>query len=128
MLDKLLGSYRPNLRSKKWWWNLFSNGLNMAVVAAWRLHCNLHGKEADSHLEFRRSIAVAAMKHGMEQYRCKKGGKTSKLLQAITVEHFLEPCPSGQGRCQSCSKNTRKWCKLCEKRLHEACFSKFHKA
>jgi hypothetical protein len=24
-------------KRKKWWWNLFINGLNMAVVAAWRI-------------------------------------------------------------------------------------------
>ncbi|KRY27820.1 PiggyBac transposable element-derived protein 3, partial [Trichinella spiralis] len=42
ILDKLLSSYRPRLRSKKWWWNLFSNALNRAVVAAWRLHRELH--------------------------------------------------------------------------------------
>ncbi|KRY08585.1 hypothetical protein T12_9365 [Trichinella patagoniensis] len=39
--DKL-SSYRPRLRSKKFWWNLFSNALNLAVVAAWRLHRELH--------------------------------------------------------------------------------------
>ncbi|KRZ66395.1 hypothetical protein T08_3914 [Trichinella sp. T8] len=33
ILDKLLSSYRPCLRSKKWWWNLFSNALNLTVVA-----------------------------------------------------------------------------------------------
>ena len=27
LLDMLLGSYRPNLRSKKWWWPLFTNAL-----------------------------------------------------------------------------------------------------
>ncbi|KRZ02335.1 PiggyBac transposable element-derived protein 1 [Trichinella zimbabwensis] len=41
-LDEVLSSYRPLLRSKKWWWNLFSNALNVAVVAAWRLHSELH--------------------------------------------------------------------------------------
>ncbi|KRX26744.1 PiggyBac transposable element-derived protein 3 [Trichinella nelsoni] len=34
ILDKLLSSYRPRLRSKKWWWNLFSNALNLAIAAA----------------------------------------------------------------------------------------------
>ena len=38
LLDMLLGSYRPNLRSKKWWWPLFANALNIAVVAAFKIH------------------------------------------------------------------------------------------
>ncbi|KRZ06700.1 PiggyBac transposable element-derived protein 3 [Trichinella zimbabwensis] len=42
ILDKLLSSYRPHLRAKKWWWNLFSNALNVAVVAAWGLDSELH--------------------------------------------------------------------------------------
>ncbi|KRX71583.1 Uncharacterized protein T06_8612 [Trichinella sp. T6] len=42
ILKLLLSSYRLRLRSKKWWWNLFSNALNLDVVAAWRLHRELH--------------------------------------------------------------------------------------
>ncbi|KRZ68508.1 hypothetical protein T10_1569 [Trichinella papuae] len=34
VMDKMLSSYWSKLRSKKWWWNLFSHALNMAVVAA----------------------------------------------------------------------------------------------
>ena len=34
--DRLLSSYRPRLRSKKWWWNLFSNLLNLSVVASFQ--------------------------------------------------------------------------------------------
>ncbi|KRZ70966.1 PiggyBac transposable element-derived protein 3 [Trichinella sp. T8] len=49
ILDKLLSSYRPRLRSKKWWLNLFPNALNLAVVAAWRLHRELHQKRVEFH-------------------------------------------------------------------------------
>jgi hypothetical protein len=35
VLDRLLSSYRPQLRCKKWWWNRFANALNMAGVSAW---------------------------------------------------------------------------------------------
>ncbi|KRX74693.1 PiggyBac transposable element-derived protein 3 [Trichinella sp. T6] len=49
ILDKLLSSYRPRLRSKKRWWNLFPNALNLAVVAAWRLHRELHQKRVEFH-------------------------------------------------------------------------------
>ena len=38
LLDMLLGSYRPNLCSKKLWWPLFSNALNIAVVATFKIH------------------------------------------------------------------------------------------
>ena len=29
LLDMMLESYQPNLRSNKWWWPLFSNALNI---------------------------------------------------------------------------------------------------
>lgn len=52
LLDRFLSDYRPKLRNKKWWWNIFANFLNMAVVAAWRLHRDLKGDMP--HLPFRR--------------------------------------------------------------------------
>lgn len=42
LLDRLLGSYRSQFRSKVWYWNLFSNGLNMVVAAGLILHTDLH--------------------------------------------------------------------------------------
>ncbi|KRY20004.1 Solute carrier family 2, facilitated glucose transporter member 3 [Trichinella patagoniensis] len=47
-------------QSRKWWWNLFNNALNIAVVAAWRLHCELHDadRSAMTHLAFRRDITA----------------------------------------------------------------------
>ncbi|KAL3188737.1 hypothetical protein MRX96_022241 [Rhipicephalus microplus] len=59
-MDRLLGSYRP---SKKWWWNLSSNGLNMAVVAGWLLHCELYkGSDAAmTHIDFRRDVTMSLL-------------------------------------------------------------------
>ena len=45
LLDRFLRDYWPRLRSKKWWWCLFSNFLNMSVVAAWRLHKEIGGTQ-----------------------------------------------------------------------------------
>ncbi|KAL3244290.1 hypothetical protein MRX96_018912 [Rhipicephalus microplus] len=63
VMDRLLGSYRPRLRRKKWWWNLFSNGLNMAVVAGWLLHCELHkGSDAAmTHIAFWRDVTLSLL-------------------------------------------------------------------
>lgn len=36
LMDRLLSSYRPRIKSGKWWWNLFINVLNMSVVAVWK--------------------------------------------------------------------------------------------
>ena len=52
--NRYFSEYRPRLRSKKWWWCLFSNFLNMSVVAAWRLHKEIGGTM--NHLQFQREI------------------------------------------------------------------------
>ena len=39
LMDRLLSSYRPMIRGKKWYWPLFINALNITIVAAWRAHC-----------------------------------------------------------------------------------------
>ena len=44
VIDKLLGAYRPVIRGKKWWYPLFTNALNISVVAAWRLYGYLHNQ------------------------------------------------------------------------------------
>ena len=51
LMERLLGSYRPTIRGKKWYWPLFTNMLNIAVVAAWRSHCATNNTKL-SHLEF----------------------------------------------------------------------------
>ncbi|KRZ65505.1 PiggyBac transposable element-derived protein 3 [Trichinella papuae] len=51
LLDRLLAVYRPTVRGKKWYWPLFANAINVATVAAWRIHCEGE-QRALSHLEF----------------------------------------------------------------------------
>lgn len=126
LLDRLLGSYRPQLRSKKWWWNLFSNALNMGVVASWLIHCEIHkGTESElSHLEFRRNITMALLNSQMK-VSSRPGPKPHlPILNRKTDNHYLVPFT--QGRCAVCQKNVRKQCVACEKRLHSSCFTKYH--
>ncbi|XP_003378737.1 putative piggyBac transposable element-derived protein 2 [Trichinella spiralis] len=107
ILDKLLSSYRPRLRSKKWWWNLFSNALNLAVVAAWRLHRELHQESsiALSHLDFTRDITTHLLR-AKSQLTIRTGRRAypPETLR-ITQGHYLEPI--SQGRCRVCKKNCR---------------------
>lgn len=32
--DQMLSTYRPRLRSRKWWWSIFSHLLNLSIVAS----------------------------------------------------------------------------------------------
>ena len=121
----LLSSYRPRLRSRKWWWNLFSHMLNLSVVAAYNFynHVNSNGV---SHIQFRREIARALVK--VDCLRKRLGGPIgppSKVVRFDGSNHNLESVT--QGRCALCQKNTRLCCAKCGKRLHKLCSDQYHR-
>ena len=64
LLDRMLASYRPSIRGKKWNWPLFTNALNVTVVAALRILCKI-AESPMSHLDFRREIAICWLKMSM---------------------------------------------------------------
>ncbi|KFM71330.1 PiggyBac transposable element-derived protein 2, partial [Stegodyphus mimosarum] len=123
LLDRLLASYRPMFRSKKWYWNLFSNALNMTVVAGWILHSHLHkGTEVElSHL-FRREVTLCLLR--MKPKVHSVPGPRAHNFESLrkTDSHYL--VPSTQGRCAVC-QNTKNKCSECEKRLHQKCFPNY---
>lgn len=125
VLDRILSTYRPRLRAKKWWWNLFANGLNMAVVAAYRFYQYLHPEEQITYLNFRRSTAISLVK--AQPPRLRLGGPTAPTVESVRfdgINHILDSCE--QGRCVVCSKNTRLRCVKCAKRLHKLCSAVYH--
>ena len=60
LMERLLSSYRPTIRGKKWYWPVFTNMLNIAVVPAWRSHCATNNTKL-SHLEFLRHITMTLL-------------------------------------------------------------------
>ena len=124
LLDRLLSAYRPTIKGKKWWWNLFVNVINIAVVAAWKLQCKVLPSQHLSHLEFRREV-VAGLLRNVSRHRL--GGPTASVPSCIRYDgydHYIES--TSQGRCALCGKNTKKRCIKCSKRLHEGCFQAYH--
>lgn len=130
VMDRLLSSYRPMIRGKKWWWPLFVNILNLSVVAAWRAYCNLHHDGMD-HLTFRREIVLTLLKAEGKKRQQTSGGHHVGLPADVRydgVGHDREGCE--QGRCRMCQKNTRHKCGKCDARLHtdkgKNCFLAYH--
>lgn len=130
LMDRLLGSYRPMIRGKKWWWPLFINVLNASIVAAWRLHCAANDNTMP-HLQFRREVVLCLLK-GAPVTRLQVGGGHPVDMPADVrfdgVGHERQVC--NQGRCRVCHKNTRYRCVKCDVRLHtdkgKVCFSVYH--
>ncbi len=114
------------MRSKKWYWNIFAQLLNLSIVASFRFYQYVNPTSEVSHKDFRRETARTLIR--IQKPRKRKGGAISTVPKAIrydNVKHFLEQCP--QGRCFLCKKNTRLSCVKCEKRLRKECSAMFHK-
>ena len=118
LMNRLLSSYRPSIRGKKWYWPLFSNFINLTVVAAWRLFCKVNDEEI-SHLNFRRQITLCLLKQETTVRLRTTGGNLPMLPPEVRLDergHFKEQFD--QGRCAVCKKNARYRCSKCKARLH----------
>ena len=102
LLDRFLSDYRPQLRSKKWWWCLFANFLNMLAVTAWRLHKELKGNM--SHLQFRREIVRTLF--GKAPDKTIRPGRSRMPVDGTKFGGVFHVCESSakQGRCKKCKK------------------------
>lgn len=126
LLDRMLSSYRPTLRNKKWWWNLFVNALNMSVVAGWLLHsATRENHNRLTHLEYRREVTLALLRIAPRKDGSKTGPKVHRpMTQRKSDGHFL--VQTTQGRCAQCNANARLACSECKKKLHLNCFPLYH--
>ena len=130
VMDRLLGSYQPIIRDKKWYWPLIINAINISVAAAWRVHCAIQEKSM-TQLEFRREITICLLKIVMPHRRQIGGGRIQNLLNEDRfdgVGHYK--VSTTQKRCKVCQKNTRLFCAKCSVRLHcvesGVCFDIYH--
>ena len=127
--DRKLCTYRPRLRNRKWWWNIFTHVLNLSVVAAHGVYNRITVRSQDKmdHHDFH--IEVAETMTMQQVPRKRLGGPSGvppKAARYDGINHHL--VPTKQGRCVHCLKNTRLACEKCEVRLHKAfCCEQFHK-
>ena len=115
--DRLLSSYRPGLRSRKWYWNVFLHMLNRSVVAAYEFynHINLNGV---SHIQFRKIIARVLVKvHCPRKHPGRPTTPPGKAVRFDGINHNLESII--QKRYALCQNNARLCCAKCRKRLHK---------
>ncbi|KRZ71345.1 PiggyBac transposable element-derived protein 3 [Trichinella papuae] len=120
LLDRLSSAYRPSIRGKKWYWPLFVNILNVATVAAWRIHCKATRKSL-THLEFRRQVVLCLLQGDRQEERTRArlpAGELSQLpdIRYDGINHTLGTAT--QGRCRVCQRNTKNICQKCNVRLH----------
>ncbi len=97
---------------------LFSNGLNLALIASWGVHTEIHEKNQQlSHLEFLRNVTQLLLQM-RESMISRPGPKTNPPIETrVTDDHYL--IPTTQGRYAQCKSQSL----CCDKRLHVNCFA-----
>ena len=131
MMDKLLETYRPKIRGKKWYFPLFLNALNVSIVAAWRAYQEIHPLDKITHFEFRYEIALCLIKSVGKKRRQELGGHTADIPGDIRCDGTgHKPESVKQGRCKVCKSNCRLRCLKCNVRLHrdkgKTCWDDYH--
>lgn len=123
-LDLLIQKYRIGVRGKKWYFNLFTNMVDTAVVNAWIISKIVSGTQTPL-LDFKRSIARCYLQINSPS-KPKHPGRVKKLtgrvLQDVRFDgtgHRLDRTEGGkQRKCAQCKKKVSKECVKCNVGLH----------
>ena len=129
--DQNVDAQRVSFRGKKWWYPLFTFGLDAACQNAWQIH-KVCGNGKLSYCDFRRSVVQGylgtykspAIKSPYCGSRAEKRVHQSVRTDNDVDGHTQEPCK--QTRCAECHQRTRLMCKKCKVPLHIHCFYVFH--
>lgn len=134
LMDQNVACYRIGLRSKKWYWSLFSWLLDVTMVNSWVL-MRKTGNNI-SQLEFRRIIVTTYL----EKYKNPPLGagrpSTSRLsnisvrvpddIRLDNIGHLVGPCNRRRCCAVTCKSTVRTECIKCQVGLCINCFIEFH--
>lgn len=133
-LDWNVQKYRIKFRGKKWYFPLFTNAIDVAVVNAHALY--VASNESIPLLDFQRKIARTYLKKESLSNPKTAGRPSSSVIRRSRIPsdvrfdpvgHLLErTCEGKQRKCALCSTNVRKQCRKCNVGLHVDCFPLWH--
>uniref|UniRef100_A0A6P7GSQ4 PiggyBac transposable element-derived protein 2-like n=1 Tax=Diabrotica virgifera virgifera TaxID=50390 RepID=A0A6P7GSQ4_DIAVI len=135
LMDSNISCYRVGIRSKKWYWPIFTYLIDAALQNAWTIY-RKSGKNI-SLLEFRRSICqtylttykVPAKRPGKIGRAAGSDFRVSDCVRFDCKDHWIISVPEGKRkRCAmpTCSSKGRTMCEKCNVGLCIACFKLFH--
>lgn len=130
LMDECIATYRIGIRSKKWYWSIFTWILDVAINNAWLLYRKNYPKT--SNLEFRRELVqVYFSRYGVAP---KTPGpvRTSISRQVVSdirydgMHHYVISCNRRRCAGTNCKSFGRTMCSKCDVGLCVPCFSKYH--
>jgi DNA excision repair protein ERCC-6 len=132
--DNFIAKYRVRVKGKKWWWPLFVNMLDSALVNARRIHRLLLG--TDDLLSFRRKVAIKLLNtqaptlmRDQEPQQIHTGCPSllSEIARPSVSHHYHSIVRNSKRlRCRHCKSQTIFKCSQCNYGLHPKCFDHLH--
>lgn len=134
LFDNAMNNYRIRIRGKKWYWPLFTNALDAAMVNAWKLHCVCRKFEKSpmmTQLDFRVFVAECLLRSSNlnDALRSKRESENTASIVVRTdrLDHIIEK-GSTRLRCRHCKSQTVFKCSKCKVGVHPKCFDTYHGA
>lgn len=124
LLDKMIGNYRIQLTSKKWYWRIINNFIEVALFNAWRIAQNIGNKV--SFVQFMRATAAVLIHQAPQRNSIGQGPAASIPPEIRSTGQHWPVTKLKQRRCRQCKKNTTCGCETCDIPLHVECFKSFH--
>ena len=127
--DNGIANYRCRVMGKKWWWPIFSNAVDSAVVNAWKIY-HIANETKLSQLEFKSYVALRLLKIDSDKTVTRKSQTINSIpeIRFDNIGHYpILHETKARRRCKICHKHTIYLCKKCEQHLHTACFEQYHK-
>ena len=133
MLDKQVSLYRTRIQREKWWFPIFTQMLDIAIVNCWRIYNPVNENDTLTLLETSRRILLAFISKRSSSNCKRPGPQRNRLLKGRVSEdvrydggnHFVKVIQT-QRRCALCGKKTKIICSRCDVPLHDACFEISH--
>lgn len=130
LMDECISSYRVGIRSKKWYWNIFTWILDAAINNAWLLYRKRNSKTTN--LQFRRELVqVYLVRYGVapKMPGPAKSATSRTLLPSVRsdgMHHYVAPCNRRRCAGMNCKSFGRTMCIKCDVGLCVPCFAKYH--
>ncbi|KAI5692527.1 hypothetical protein M8J75_014971 [Diaphorina citri] len=136
LMDENINRHRIAIRSKKWWWAIFSWTVDASIQNAWILHNLSDRVNKQSQLQFRREIATTyLLSYGTPP---STGGR--KALRRTSTPSFdnlrydgldhliVQNVNNKRRRCAGrlCTSVVRTACRKCDVGLCVPCFASYH--
>lgn len=129
--DNAVANYRITVRGKKWWWPLFINMLDSAIVNAWKMHRLVYSDKIISQLDFRSELvrSLISVNKTASRHTTGRGSRISvpSASRLDNVGHIIQRNNENwRRRCRVCQSTTVFMCIKCKIPLHSHCFKDYH--